>query len=238
MLLNFTKDISSEILVIYGLIIFIILLIVSIVVLDKKEKKKRIMTKTQELRLMDLRKTEEDYAKAFKKQPLAHETELRSVVVEKKPVIEEAIPAIKEDISTVQEVITKQEEIEEKEIPTEGIIDVIELPKEQELLTIDENLYVEDDLEKTSAQLQLELLAQELEKAKDREEEKIRRFEAEQEENAIISYNELLKVCDDLYDKNEKVQYMDEGNEPINLQELRSRFKQVSTMNQEIELLD
>lgn len=93
-------------------------------------------------------------------------------------------------------------------------------------LKINEDLYIEDDLEKTSAQLQLEMLALELEKAKQHEQEKITRFEEEQEENAIISYKELLKVCDALYDKNEQVQYMDEGNEPINLEQLRSRFTQ------------
>lgn len=231
MLFAFTKDISSEIFIIYGLIAFIILLIVFMVVLDKREKKKRFMTRTQELRLMDLRKTEEDYTKAFQKQLPARETELRSVVIEKKKIVEEVIPIVQEE--KVEVVKSEPEKIDVSTIKVES----------EEVLTIDEDMYVEDDLEKTSAQLQLELLAKELEKAKEREEEKIRRFEAEQEENAIISYNELLKVCEDLYDKNEKVQYMDEGNEPINLEELRSRFQQVSQpdpviMNQEIELLD
>lgn len=234
MLFNITKDISVEIMVIYGLIALTVALIVFIIILDKKEKKKRIMNRTQELRLMDLRKTEENYAKEFKKQPLAMDTELKSVVEVKK---EEVIPAV---VSAVSEVIDNSsvdvlEDVQEV-ISTESIIQTDEY-------SIDEDMYIEDDLEKTSAQLQLEMLAKELEKAQIHEEEKIRRFEAEQEENAIISYNELLKVCEELYDKNEKVQYMDEGNEPINLEELRNRFRKETTadtsiMNQEIELLD
>lgn len=99
MLFNITKDISVEIMVIYGLIALTVALIVFIIILDKKEKKKRIMNRTQELRLMDLRKTEENYAKEFKKQPLAMDTELKSVVEVKK---EEVIPAV---VSAVSEVI-------------------------------------------------------------------------------------------------------------------------------------
>lgn len=232
MLFNITKDISVEIMVIYGLIALTVALIVFIIILDKKEKKKRIMNRTQELRLMDLRKTEENYAKEFKKQPLAMDTELKSVVEVKKEEVQPVCVVSKTiDNSSVTEVVKKPEVIS-----TESIIQTDEY-------LIDENMYIEDDLEKTSAQLHLEMLAKELEKAQIHEEEKIRRFEAEQEENAIISYNELLKVCEELYDKNEKVQYMDEGNEPINLEELRNRFRKETTadtsiMNQEIELLD
>lgn len=203
--LNITKDISSEIVLIYGLIVFIVGLIVCIVILDRKEKKRLQLTKTQELRLMDLRKAEDNYLEEFKRQPSSLVTELRGVRKEERQVKTEDIPSI-----------------------------------QKEELEIDESMYVEDDLEKTSAQLQLEILAKELEKAKEKEANKIAKFEEEQEENAIISYHELLKVCDQLYDKNEKVQYMDEGNEPINLDELRSRFHQGSSSNSsaEIEILD
>lgn len=201
--LNITKDISSEIIVIYGLIFFIVGLIIFIVLLDKKEKKKITLTKTQELRLMDLRKAEEDYAKEFQRQKEASVTELR-------PIMQKTMKNYQTETLSIEE---------------------------EEDFQIDESMYVEDDLEKTSAQLQLEILAKELEKAKEREASKIAKFEEEQEENAIISYHELLKVCDRLYDQNEKVQYMDEGNEPINLDELRSRFR-VAQASSEIELLD
>lgn len=214
MMFDITKDISSEIMVIYALIGLAILLITVMIILEKKEKQKRIITRTQELKLMDLRKTEENYISEFKKQPLARETELRSV----KP---------KEEVNHVEKISA---------LKTENI-------KVNDEVLIDEDMYIEDDLEKTSAQLQLEMLAKELEKAQNAESEKIRKFEEEQEENAIISYHELLKVCDQLYDKNEKVQYMDEGNEPINLEELRNRFRKETSVdnniiNQEIELLD
>lgn len=212
---NFIKDISSEIFILYAIIGLIIAIIALIVIFDKREKRKRLMNRTQELRIMDLRKTEEDYTEEFKK-----------------------IREPEQEVLTVAEVENLRTEV----VSTEKIVPSPEVQNER--LEIDEAMYVEDDLEKTSAQLQLELLAQELEKAKAAEDAKIRKFEAEQEENAIISYNELLKVCDDLYDQNEKIQYMDEGNEPINLEELKARFQAVTKIDnnysrsQEIELLD
>jgi len=212
---NFIKDISSEIFILYAIIGLIIAIIALIVIFDKREKRKRLMNRTQELRIMDLRKTEEDYTEEFKK-----------------------IREPEQEVLTVAEVENLRTEV----VSTEEIVPSPEVQNER--LEIDEAMYVEDDLEKTSAQLQLELLAQELEKAKAAEDAKIRKFEAEQEENAIISYNELLKVCDDLYDQNEKIQYMDEGNEPINLEELKARFQAVTKIDnnysrsQEIELLD
>ena len=110
--------------------------------------------------------------------------------------------------------------------------------------------YVEDDeeLEKTKAQLELKNLKEELIKAdiKEKEEAKkklelekqqdeiidvididnnpIDKFEQEQEENAIISLDEFNKVSDKIYDENEEIQYKDEGNEPISIQELEALY--------------
>ena len=42
----------------------------------------------------------------------------------------------------------------------------------------------------------------------------------EQEKNAIISYNELKKSFDKLYSENEKIQYIDDDEIPINIDEL------------------
>lgn len=205
---SFMKDISSEIFIIYGLIIFTAILIAFMVWLDKRARDKKVANRTQELKVMDMRKTEDDYTEEFKKR-------VTVVSSEKRP---------KEIVQ--RDEILSVDDSEVFEIKTESsATDALQI-------AIDEEMYVEDDLEKTSAQIQLELLAQELEKAQQNEEmDRIDRFEAEQEETAIISYNELLKVCDDLYDKNEKVQYMDEGNEPINLNELKSRFRQISNMD-------
>ncbi len=96
--------------------------------------------------------------------------------------------------------------------------------KEQETIK-----YVEDDpeLEKTMAQKELQRITEELRKAEAEEDQnnkiKLTNFEEEQEANAIISINELMKKSEALYDQNEVTQYQDEGNEPINLAELKAK---------------
>ncbi len=86
------------------------------------------------------------------------------------------------------------------------------------------------DLEKTQAQIEIQQLTKALEKAEEEDDKiKLTHFEQEQEANAIISINELMKKSNDLYQKNETVQYMDEGNEPINLEELKAKYEQEST---------
>ena len=48
-------------------------------------------------------------------------------------------------------------------------------------------------------------------------------YEEEQEANAIISLEELIKRSKDMYEANEATQYADEGNEPISLQDLEKK---------------
>ena len=114
--------------------------------------------------------------------------------------------------------------------------------------------YVEEDeeLEKTKAQIELKNLKEELLKAelleKEKEEAKkvlkenaptkdeiIDEFESSQEENAIISLDEFNKISDRVYDENEEVQYKDEGNEPISIQELEALYntKEIKTLDDE-----
>ena len=116
--------------------------------------------------------------------------------------------------------------------------------------------YVEEDeeLEKTKDHIDLKNLKEELlkaellEKEKEKEEAKkvleenaptkdeiIDEFESNQEENAIISLDEFNKISDRVYDENEEVQYKDEGNEPISIQELEALYntKEIKTLDDE-----
>ena len=95
------------------------------------------------------------------------------------------------------------------------ISNIIE-PKEQEEIQY-ENIVPDQ----TPAQKELEKLTKELQKAEENVQNiELTEFEAEQEENAIISLEELLEKGNSLYEKNEITQYQDEGNEPITLQDL------------------
>jgi len=85
-----------------------------------------------------------------------------------------------------------------------------------------ENNVVEITNEQERAKEELKRLEIELEKEEDFS-NTITNFELEQEENAIISYDELIKISDKLYDQNEVVQY-DDGDEPITIDEVIKRF--------------
>ncbi len=101
--------------------------------------------------------------------------------------------------------------------------------------------YVDEQLESTRAQEELAYLTQELAQAyeeekktpeivvSDKEDHHLIEhtdFEQEQEEKAIISLEELMQKGDTLYETNAEVQYQDEGDEPINLQELEARYRE------------
>ena len=85
-----------------------------------------------------------------------------------------------------------------------------------------EEIYQEPELEKTQAQIDVEAITRELEKAVNDEQaiDKYAKFEEEQEKDAIISYVELKEKFDKLYNENEKTQYMNDDSLPINMEEL------------------
>lgn len=88
--------------------------------------------------------------------------------------------------------------------------------------------YIEEDdaLEKTQAQLDIEKITSLLEDNKDSDnliEQTV--FEKEQEESAIISMDELMKRSDELYNANERMQYLAEEDSPITIEELKRKVE-------------
>lgn len=64
----------------------------------------------------------------------------------------------------------------------------------------------------------------------------LREFEKEQEENAIISMDELYEKSKTLYEQNEITQYKDEGDEPISIADLERRMNRIKTDSIELEV--
>ena len=96
-------------------------------------------------------------------------------------------------------------------------IDIVEDIDEPEL----EYTTIEPDRE--TAQLELKKITEELRRSAEIEatgELSVANFEEQQEENAIISLEELLKRGKDIYKANELTQYDEEKTMPISLQEL------------------
>lgn len=143
-------------------------------------------------------------------------------------------------------------EVKEPEIKEEMTFSDIErvpnidiLDSEEELKkTIDElnnEEYVETDLEKTQAQIRIEEITKALAAAnidEKIEKDKYEIFEEEQEKNAIISYNELKESFDKLYSENEKIQYQEDDSIPINIQELYNLNKEITEEPTKVKLDD
>ncbi len=156
---------------------------------------------------------------------------------------------VEEDIEEQNDVYEKAEEkplvipIEEYEA-SKSIEDIYSEVKEKvESL---ENAPVEEKLEYTDIEPNKEEAIAELKKVTEnlikKEENKLdpenielTKFEEEQEENAIISMDELLRKSNELYEKNEVTQYEDEGNEPISLQDLELRMNNIKSEMMTIE---
>ncbi len=90
----------------------------------------------------------------------------------------------------------------------------------------DELEYTTIEPDQATAKLELEKIAEELKKEnsiEDTQNVSLTNYEEQQEENAIISLDELVRKSKKMYEENELTQYADEGNEPITLQELAEK---------------
>lgn len=156
-----------------------------------------------------------DYLKNRKKKEIIEtslekeEVEVSEVVVNNPP--EDSMTAVLEEIEVLdfddEPVLVKKEKVNQ--------ISYVE----------EEVSYVSVSNEKEDAIKELERVTLELEMVdnKDPFEDTITNFEIEQEENAIISLDELTKISNNLYDSNEYVQY-DDGNEPITIDEVINKY--------------
>lgn len=223
--------ISNQIYFVYGLIGIVLILIVAILLMDRKERKKGYSKNLFDNKFIRKQGIE----------PHASEVELKPVEKKVERVIPELLEPVEENIDEEKIVEEKVDEGKnEYQVPSPSFVETKKemvnpmpsyeavrssmkpIQKEETITYVDED----PELEKTQAQLELQRLTEELKKAETEENDRIKltNFELEQEENAIISIHELMKRSNELYDKNEEIQYMDEGNEPINLEELQKRF--------------
>lgn len=168
-----------------------------------------------------------------------------------------------ENVDIIEELVTdntnlpeepKQENIIVPE-KIEALINTEDKKSEPENITDiskkdDELTYAPIELDEQEAKKELEKITQELvEKEEQKKEEHLEvettkeedknialtNFEKEQEENAIISLDELMAKASDIYEKNEEIQYQDEGNEPISIADLQARWEEEQRKIAELE---
>ena len=124
----------------------------------------------------------------------------------------------------------------EEEKQEDAMVEVLELDDEIVISDIEEDL-TESEIMPVIAEVEEEPIQVVEEKKIDVEaeinkalqtmpkEDAITNFELEQERTAIISLDELMQKSNDLYNSNEIAQY-DDGDEPISINEVMSRFKE------------
>lgn len=188
---------------------------------------------------------------SIEKETSAEVIPLKAVTIEEKKQEVPLVIPIEELEKKKEETSTPVLEIKEenKPLPKDSVTDIYEKVKDEiETLDLDDNKK-EEPLQYTDAVPNQEEAKEELRKAtiellkaqekqEQQEESKnieLTEFEEEQEKNAIISVEELMKKSDVLYEQNEVTQYADEGNEPISLQDLEMRMNNIK---EEAEALD
>ena len=149
--------------------------------------------------------------------------EVKSVVVD----------APKEELVPNDNILLNNQFNEEVKIVEPEVITPVTAPKnEEEVIKYKDEVYT-----KSEAREELERITNELKKLNEEEKQNIEltKYETEQEENAIISLDELLAKGKTLVEQNEVTQYQDDGNEPISISELEERYR---NKEESVEVLD
>ena len=234
---------SKEIIVVYIIIAAAILLCLILFIIDKTYDKRRKRQNTRQLNKLveevNLRLEKEKPKKEVKKEEKAPKKE------EKTPVIVEPEVEVSNTINSVNVESDFVPPIEvDVEPDTSAFEDEIEVMEEVPMVheKVEELLYTDPEPDREEATRELLKLTEELEKAEreQKNEIDIDAYESLQEENAIISLDELTKRSEEMYAANEISQYEDEGNEPISLDDLEKRKQEVinSEINEEPEIIE
>lgn len=122
------------------------------------------------------------------------------------------------------------EVMESEPIETIKIEELEPVPSVEKIEKVSDNnieyTSIEPNEEEAKKQLKEAEERLELEENADRNIE-LTEFEKLQEDTAIISLDELMKKAEEMYERNEEIQYKDEGNEPISLADLEKRKQEV-----------
>ena len=235
---------TEEMILVYVLVGIASVLYFIIYILDKTAMKRKQRQNTRELQKIVLESSTDSLDEKVENvseepvlMPITGEMKVEEPVVlevkESEPVLEVSNVSQAEEVAVMPEV----ERLSIEEQPVQ--VDATEIISEEstELPKVEEELqYTSIEPDPSEAQAELMRLTETLEKA----EEEVKNidltaFEEEQEQNAIISLDELMSRNKALYESGELGKLEDEGNEPISLQDLEERMKAVQTEVESIE---
>lgn len=225
---------TEEMILVYVLVGIASVLYFIIYLLDKTAMKRKQRQNTRELEKIVL---ESEVLDVQNKENV--QEPVLTPIVEEKKVEEPTLLEVSDDNSTIES--SKESQVESvvtmPEVTTADAFQVATVETEilddssnsKELKTRDDEQlqYTSIEPDPSEAQAELMRLTETLEKA----EEEVKNidltaFEEEQEQNAIISLDELMSRNKALYESGELEKMEDEGNEPISLQDLEKRMKE------------
>lgn len=232
---------TEEMILVYVLVGIASVLYFIIYILDKTAMKRKQRQNTRELQKIVLESSADSLDE--KVENVSEEPVLMPITEEMKveePEVKESEPVLEVSNVSQAEEVAVMPEVERLSIEEQPVqVDATEIISEEstELPKVEEELqYTSIEPDPSEAQAELMRLTETLEKA----EEEVKNidltaFEEEQEQNAIISLDELMSRNKALYESGELEKLEDEGNEPISLQDLEERMKAVQTEVESIE---
>ena len=256
-----TKEVLI-ILAIIALILFVYFVLWFHEFMKKHEEKKKMQNNT-----MELNKLVEEVSKASSKEESPsvtleeskkeetiefsriektkdEDTSINDVIIENKvssPIeVEPVVVSVTEQKVNTNESIMLNNKYEEKvEVVEPTVITPVTTPRNlEEVIKYKDEVYTESEAKKELERITEELKKLDTENKKDNIE--LTKFETEQEENAIISLDELITKGKTITEQNEIREYQDDGDEPISIQELEARYKKekeevIEVLDEEIE---
>ena len=235
---------SKEIIVVYLVAAVSCLLYFIISMIDKSSYKRKRKQNTKELNRIVEEVNEQ--LENEKEKVSAVEEMIESAEVKETPIyIEPVITPVAEPviISSEEVEIAPQVEastIEEKAVEEPAVEMVV--PEEDDKAQVlannkeEENLvYTDIAPNRTEAQEELLRLTKELEAASTQQNIDLTSYEEQQEKDAIISLDELMKKTKVMYENDELSKYEDEGDEPISLQDLEKKMQEAKAVLNEVE---
>ena len=232
---------TEEMILVYVLVGIASVLYFIIYILDKTAMKRKQRQNTRELQKIVLESSADSLDE--KVENVSEEPVLMPITEEMKveePEVKESEPVLEvSNVSQAEEVavMPEVERLSIEEQPVQVVATEVTSEESTELPKVEEELqYTSIEPDPSEAQAELMRLTETLEKA----EEEVKNidltaFEEEQEQNAIISLDELMSRNKALYESGELEKLEDEGNEPISLQDLEERMKAVQTEVESIE---
>ena len=159
------------------------------------------------------------------------------------PIIEEEKEIIKEELTKEEKqddrLVIPIEEYKEKVVEQPSIENILEeVTQEVETKKEDELIYTEIEPNQEEAKEEIRKATEELLKTQELQKLDaidLSKFEEKQEENAIISIDELYSKSKVIHNQEEVIKYEDEGDEPISLADLEARMNKIKVDVAELE---